>query len=144
MKIGIEEEFIVADPETLFTTPGTFRLANALVYNNNSYAHKCSVELPINSGSISTILSHISEAFCVFEIKTDVDSSSLQKGLGQLLLYTLSMTEKPALFLVLPENLDPVLEKKLKSKLNIEILVYKQENNSISFHELDSLLKNSK
>jgi hypothetical protein len=71
MKVGIEEEFIVVDPKTLGCSPGAFRLATGLIYTNSTYIRKCSVELPLNSGSVSKILSHLSEAFCVFEIKTD-------------------------------------------------------------------------
>lgn len=71
MKVGIEEEFIVVDPETLWCSPGAFRLATGLIYNDARYIQKCSVELPLNSGSLSTILSRLREAFCVFEIKTD-------------------------------------------------------------------------
>ena len=71
MKVGIEEEFIIVDPETLWCTPGVFRLATDLVYTDARYRRKCSVELPLNSGSLSTILSRLREAFCVFEIKTD-------------------------------------------------------------------------
>jgi len=78
MKVGIEEEFIVVDPETLWCSPGSFRLATGLIYTDARYIRKCSVELPLNSGSLSTILSRLREAFCVFEIKTnpseDMDS----------------------------------------------------------------------
>jgi hypothetical protein len=71
MKVGIEEEFIVVDPETFWCSPGSFRLATGLIYTDARYIRKCSVELPLNSGSLSTILSRLREAFCVFEIKTD-------------------------------------------------------------------------
>ena len=40
MKVGVEEEFIVADPETLWFNPGAFRLANGLVYKNSVYIKK--------------------------------------------------------------------------------------------------------
>jgi len=71
MKIGIEEEFIVVDPETLFCTPGVFRLATGLVYRDSSYVRKCSIELPWHSGSFGHILQNLGMAFSVFEIKTD-------------------------------------------------------------------------
>jgi len=71
MKVGLEEEFIVVDPETLWCSPSSFRLATGLIYADARYIQKCSVELPLNSGSLSTILSRRREAFCVFEIKTD-------------------------------------------------------------------------
>jgi hypothetical protein len=71
MKIGVEEELIVVDPETLWINPGAFRLANTLVYTDKKYVRKCSVELPLNSGSFSHILSHLSSGFCIIEVKTD-------------------------------------------------------------------------
>ena len=71
MKIGVEEEFIVVNPDTLWITPGSFRLANSLIYRDGQYVRKCNVELPLHSGSISKILSHLSQGFCVFELKTD-------------------------------------------------------------------------
>lgn len=71
MKVGIEEEFIVVDPETFWCSPGSFRLATGLIYSDARYIRKCSVELPLNSGSFATILHRLREAFCVFEIKTD-------------------------------------------------------------------------
>lgn len=71
MKVGIEEEFIVVDPETLRVNPGAFRLATKLIYSDRTYVKKCSVELPLNSGSFSMILSRLRDALCVFEIKTD-------------------------------------------------------------------------
>ena len=71
MKIGIEEEFIVVDPKTLFCNPGAFRLAANLVYKDSAYIHKCSVELPLHSGAMARILKQVGKAFSVFEIKTD-------------------------------------------------------------------------
>ena len=71
MKIGVEEEFIVVDPDTLWITPGAFRLANSLIYRDGEYVRKCTVELPLLSASIVQILTHHSHGFCVFELKTD-------------------------------------------------------------------------
>ena len=65
MKIGVEEEFIVVDPETLWITPGAFRLANSMIYRDGQYLRKCNVELPLQSGSISKILTHLSQGFWV-------------------------------------------------------------------------------
>jgi len=71
MKVGVEEEFIVVDPETLWITPGAFHLATRLLFQDSQYVRKCSVELPLHSGSVSTILHRLKEAFCVVELKTD-------------------------------------------------------------------------
>lgn len=71
MKVGVEEEFIVVDPETFWITPGAFHLASKLIFEKSEYVRKCSVELPLHSGSFSRVLSQLSHAFCVFELKTD-------------------------------------------------------------------------
>ena len=71
MKIGIEEEFIVVDPETLFCTPSVFRLVNGLIYRDSSYVRKCSVELPLHPDGLSDIFKNVGTAFSVFESKTD-------------------------------------------------------------------------
>ncbi len=71
MKIGIEEEFIVVDPHSLFCTPGAFRLATGMVYSDFSKVHSCSVELPLSSRSVHHILTNLKKAFNIFEIKTD-------------------------------------------------------------------------
>ncbi|MFW5895367.1 MAG: glutamate-cysteine ligase family protein [archaeon] len=70
MKIGIEEEFLVVDPETLFYEPGALRLANALVYRDIKYLKKSNIELPLNSNMLERPLSDFKKAFCVIEIKT--------------------------------------------------------------------------
>lgn len=71
MKIGIEEEFIVVDPETLFYSPSGLRLATHVVYKDFRKTYKCSVELPFSSRSIPFILRNLKKAFTVFEIKTE-------------------------------------------------------------------------
>ena len=37
MKIGIEEEFLIIDPKTLFLTPAAFRIGTRLIYNNKNF-----------------------------------------------------------------------------------------------------------
>ncbi len=71
MKVGIEEEFIVVDPTTLFHTPAAFQLASGLAYQDFSSFTKRSVELPLSSQSISTILKNPKKGFSIFEIKTE-------------------------------------------------------------------------
>jgi len=70
MKMGIEEEFLVVDPETLFYAPGALRLANALVYRDIEYLKKSNIELPLNSDMLERPLSDFKKAFSVIEIKT--------------------------------------------------------------------------
>lgn len=71
MKIGIEEEFIVVDSDTLFHTPSAFRLATNLSYNDFTRFMKWSVELPLNSGNILSILKNLKKGFSIIEIKTE-------------------------------------------------------------------------
>ncbi len=73
----------------------------------------------------------------VFEIKTDISSSSFQKGIGQLILYTLELDDKPNLFLVLPEAIEKSKQKKLKEQLDIEIIIYNMKGENITFPDLD-------
>lgn len=83
MKVGIEEEFIVVNPKTLFCTPSAFRLANGMIYTDSAYIRKCSVELPLHSGPLRNIIRNIRKSFSVFEIKTDPyeDIDSLKEEL---------------------------------------------------------------
>lgn len=71
MKIGVEEEFIVVDPKTLFHTPAAFQLASCLAYQDFSLFMNRSVELPLSSRSISSILKNLKKGFSIIEIKTD-------------------------------------------------------------------------
>jgi gamma-glutamyl:cysteine ligase YbdK (ATP-grasp superfamily) len=70
MKMGIEEEFLVLNPDTLFNTPGALRLVNALVYQDIQYFKKSNIELPLNSKMLKRPLSDLKKAFSVVEIKT--------------------------------------------------------------------------
>jgi len=59
----------------------------------------------------------------LFELKTDISTSSIYCGLGQLLIYSKDYTNKPRLVFMLPEKLDTNLETFLKS-IGIDILYY--------------------
>jgi len=108
MKVGVEEEFIVVDPETCWITPGVFRLANRLVYTDAEYIRKCSVELPLQSGSFSTILSRLSNAFCVFELKTD-PFEDIDRLREEIVFHRKNLIEacKDENLMVLPSGLHP-------------------------------------
>ncbi len=73
----------------------------------------------------------------VFEIKTDVSSSSLQKAIGQLILYTLELDDRPDLFLVLPDQIESRIKEKLLKQLNIDVIVFDMKGESITFQNLD-------
>lgn len=59
----------------------------------------------------------------LFELKTDISTSSLYSGIGQLLIYSKDYTVKPKLVFMLPEKIEEKLEKFLNT-LGIEILYY--------------------
>ncbi len=74
----------------------------------------------------------------LFEIKTDVTSTSLYTGIGQLLLNSVSMAKHPRLILVIPNRLGRILEGKFKS-LGIELLVFRWSGDKAVFPKLSSL-----
>jgi len=76
----------------------------------------------------------------IFEVKTDT-TSSIQKGIGQLIQYSVELPKQPTLYLVLPESLDQTIQKYLKQKVGIDIIVFKKKNDVIEFQELDNIVK---
>ena len=92
---------------------------------------------PYYTKEIDLLLKEGNKIIKVFEIKTDTDSSSLQKGVGQLILYTLNLTEKPDLFLVLPMKIESSKQEKLMEQLNIDVIVYEMKGINITFPDLD-------
>jgi hypothetical protein len=109
MKIGVEEEFIVVDAETLFQTPAAFTLASALAYQDFSLFSKHSVELPLSSRSFSTIIKNLKKAFSVIEIKTSPhsDIELIREELIFLREQLRDIAEEKNL-LVLPTGLHPL------------------------------------
>ena len=92
---------------------------------------------PYYTKEIDLLLKEGNKIIKVFEIKTDTDSSSLQRGVGQLILYTLNLTEKPDLFLVLPKKIESSKQEKLMEQLNIDVIVYEMKGINITFPDLD-------
>lgn len=110
MKVGIEEEFLVIDPNTLFCTPAAPRIANELVYNNKKYIKKCSVELPLNSGIVK-FLSQAKKGYCVIEIKTDPfeDIEDIKIELDSLRKDIADVAENNGLYLI-PTGIHPLFK----------------------------------
>lgn len=108
MKIGIEEEFIAVDSETLFCTPSAFRLANAMVYKDFSNVRKCGVELPLHPRFWSDIIKNIGTAFSVFEIKTD-PYEDIDRLKDELIFHRNNVADvaKESHLMVLPTGLHP-------------------------------------
>jgi hypothetical protein len=73
----------------------------------------------------------------LFEIKTDVTSTSLYAGIGQLLLNSVNMAKHPKLILVIPNRLSRILEGNFKS-LGIELLVFRWRGDKAVFPKLSS------
>jgi hypothetical protein len=111
MKIGIEEEFLVIDPDTLFYTPSAPRLANSLVYKNKNYIKKSSVELPLNSG-IFKFIRQAKKGYCVIEIKTNPynEIEKLKNELDNLRRDLIDVAEENGLYLI-PTGVHPMFLK---------------------------------
>jgi gamma-glutamyl:cysteine ligase YbdK (ATP-grasp superfamily) len=109
MKIGVEEEFLVVDPDTFFYTPGAIRLVNSLVYRDRTYGKKSNIELPLNSRMLKRPLTDIKKGFCVVEIKTDPyeDFDVLKRELDEHRKNLVDVAEKNNLML-LPTGVHPL------------------------------------
>lgn len=57
------------------------------------------------------ILSLKGKIAAIFEIKTDILSTNLYSGIGQLLLNSATLTKRPRLFLTIPERLNKTVER---------------------------------
>jgi len=77
----------------------------------------------------------------LFEIKTDMNTDSIYKGVGQLLMYSLFLSSKPKLILVLPNTLkNKKIEEKMKIKLGIQIISYElDKQKKVRFKNLATL-----
>ncbi|MDD5451345.1 MAG: hypothetical protein PHT49_05565 [Desulfovibrionales bacterium] len=74
----------------------------------------------------------------IFEVKTDTSTTSMYSAVGQLLLNSISLTVRPRLILVIPEQVDKTLESKLK-QLGIESLIFKWVTDRSIFPKLKTL-----
>jgi hypothetical protein len=111
MKVGIEEEFLVIDPDTLFYTPAAPRLANKLVYKNKDYIKQSSVELPLNSG-ILKFIKQAKKGYCVIEIKTKPfnEIDKLKNELDYLRKELIDVAEENGIYLI-PTGIHPMFIK---------------------------------
>lgn len=75
----------------------------------------------------------------LFEVKTDVCTSSIYTAIGQLNYYSAFYTPSPKLVMVLPSK--PKKETKdILNHLGIEVMQYKLNKGTVIFYGLDSLL----
>src|SRR5204863_429670 len=68
----------------------------------------------------------------LFEIKSELEASDLQRGLGQLLLYEAMLEMKHSKVLVLPNEPPGEVEKPL-SKMGIQIVKFSRAGGKIKF-----------
>ena len=87
------------------------------------------------------ILTDTGKINTIFEIKTNTLTSSLYSAIGQLILYSIGLEKTINLFLVLPDQLKPEIEKRVKS-IGIDILYYKWEEGFPIFKHLDEKIVN--
>jgi len=74
----------------------------------------------------------------LFEVKTDTSTSSLYSAVGQLMLHSVNLPERPRLILTIPEGVSTAVEGKL-NRLGIEVLTYGWSDDEVVFEGLDSL-----
>ncbi len=114
------------------------------IVNDQAYALKglgCRVGNDINRDLY--IINSEGEITTVFEIKTDMATSSLYSAVGQLLLNNVSLSPRPRLIIVSSEKIGKDLEAKL-NLLGIELLTFSWRDDKAVFPKLNSLITNSK
>ena len=75
----------------------------------------------------------------VFEVKTDISTTSLYSAVGQLLLNSVCLPSKPKLILVIPEKLGrPVCE--ILKELGIKLLIFQWKGDNVIFPDLASVI----
>lgn len=75
----------------------------------------------------------------LFEVKTSSSTQSLYSVVGQLLLYSIPISNSLKLIAVLPDKLNKTVSKRFTS-LDINILYYKWDNDEPKFIDLDKIL----
>lgn len=112
---------------------------HGLIVNNLSSALK-ELELDVrnNKNRDLYIIDSNHKITTIFEIKTDISTTSMYSAVGQLILNSISLTEHPRLILVIPEQVDKTLESKLK-QLGIQILIFKWMHDNPIFPKLRAL-----
>ena len=82
---------------------------------------------------------HRQKIVTLFEIKTDSSSQSLYSAVGQLLIYSIPITTKLKMVMVIPDKLTDAVTNRL-TKLGIEILYYSWEKDEPAFRELNNFI----
>lgn len=87
------------------------------------------------------ILTNTGKIRTIFEIKTNTLTGSLYSAIGQLIIYSIGLEKSTNLFLILPDQLKPEIERRVKS-IGIDILYYKWEKDLPIFKNLDKKIMN--
>jgi len=74
---------------------------------------------------------------CLFEAKSDTSTTNIYTAIGQLYLHSANLPSRPKLFLVVPNDLDQDLERKL-AKLKINVVRYSWAGDEPEFATLCS------
>jgi len=107
-------------------------LANTLKELNYHIGNDSNRDLLIHNGN--------EEIKSIFEIKTSASTQSIYTAVGQLLIYSISITTIKSLFIVLPDLLKPKIKDKLE-ELNIKPIYYSWHNDEPKFHNLHLMKK---
>jgi hypothetical protein len=75
----------------------------------------------------------------VFEVKTDVSSTTIHTAIGQVMYYTALDLPAPRLILVLPSLPKPDTANVLE-RLGIRVVKWSETKSGIRFHDLDRVL----
>ncbi|MFQ5779376.1 MAG: hypothetical protein ACE5HN_01160 [Nitrospiria bacterium] len=74
----------------------------------------------------------------IFEIKTEITTTSIHTAVGQLLLNSISLSKRPKLILTVPEKVSKTIANKL-NKLGIELLTFRWKGENAVFKKLNAL-----
>lgn len=84
------------------------------------------------------ILDKQGKILTLFEVKTDIETGSLYSGVGQLIINSFQIKERPRLILAIPEQLPSNIEEGLKS-IGVGCLTYSLAGKDVNFNNLRAL-----
>jgi hypothetical protein len=90
----------------------------------------------VKNGYVDLGISKKNKAMSIFEIKTSSNIQNIYTGIGQLMIHSHSEKTNPKRFIVLPNNLDPEIEKDL-TELNIHTIRFEWKNGKAKFTNLN-------
>lgn len=103
-----------------------------------SLLSKCRLKFGNDKNRDLYVIDRSGKIYTLFEVKTEINSTNLYTGIGQLLLNSVDMKNRSKLILVVPDGLEPALKKKLKA-LGIDSLVFRWKGNKAIFPGFNTL-----